>query len=385
MKAELEERVQDHWRWMRPIVKVLLPRGVRERHLTALDAHREPPARLALAAAAAIGSAYKEQLVAGFSLSCFLAEMGLLLFCFIGALRSLEPAQMIPICTTLGGLTLRRAYTFFRKRRNSERAEDYRAKLPPIKEYYLDSVKNSAMSAFCVLITLTFINILVPSAAVPVPILVRISYVALPLMTVLPLIFQAMPDPKTPFEDSGLSATAIFMRVCVLNVLWIVSVFLLIVQDVRKDNNFWVDFLRGFLPLFLPLLYVMTQRDPLARHDRIETPMTDWKTKRLIRIKEMLPQGIKKGQPFYWLNTGIPVVGFALMAASLGAGLLPWLHGGSGDVKIFQAAARILAFAVPMVTWKYIKTANHAAAKALQKEIDARGAPTSLTLTPDPR
>jgi hypothetical protein len=60
------------------------------------------------------------------------------------------------------------------------------------------------------------------------------------------------------------------------------------------------------------------------------------------------------------------------MALSLGAGLLPWLHGESRAVEVFQVAARILAFAVPMVTWKYIKAANRAAAKALQKEIDKR-------------
>jgi hypothetical protein len=372
MKAELEEGRQQHWRWMRPIVKVLLPRGVREEHLISLDAYRAPPARRAWTAAAAIASAYKQQVVAGFSLYWFLAETALLLFCFIGALRTLEPVQMIPICATLGGLTLYRAYTLFRKRGNFERAEDYRAKLPPIKEYYLDSVKNSAMSVFSVLITLTFINIMVPAAAVPVPILVRMAYVALPLMTVLPLIFRAMPDPKTPFEDYGLSAAAILTRVWVLNVLWIVSVFLLVVQDFKRSNPFWVDFPRGFLPLFLPLLYVMTQRDPLARHNKSEELKTHWKIKRLIRRKEMLPQGVEKGQPFYGFSIGIQVVGFALMAVTMGVGLLPWLHGKSGEVTMFQVAARILAFAVPMVTWKYIKAANRAAAKALQKEIDAR-------------
>jgi hypothetical protein len=102
--------------------------------------------------------------------------------------------------------------------------------------------------------------------------------------------------------------------------------------------------------------------------------MTDWKTKKLIRIKEMLPQGIEKGQPFYWFNIGIQVVGFALMAVSLGVGLLPWLHGESRAVRIFQAAARIVGFGVPMVTWKYVKATNRAAARALQKEIDARQA-----------
>jgi hypothetical protein len=374
MKAELEDRERDHWRWMRPIVTVLLPRGVRKQRLTALDIHRGPPLRLAWAAAHAIASAYKEQVVAGFSLYWFLAETALLLFCFIGALRTLQPVQMIPICATLGGLTLRRAYTFFRKRGNFERAEDYRAKLPPIKEYYLDSVKNSAMSALCVLITLTFINIVVPAAAVPVPILIRIAYVALPLMTVLPLIFQAMPDPKSPFESYGLSAAAILTRIWVLNALWIASVFFLVIQDVRQSNPVWMDIPRGFLPLFLPLVYVMTQRDALDRHDDTETLTPDWKTKRLIRRKEMLPQGLEKGQPFYWFSIGIQVVGFALMAVSMGVGLLPWLHGKSIDVKIFQAAARMLAFAVPMVTWKYIKAANRAAARALEKEIEVRQA-----------
>src|SRR5215467_8181987 len=111
MKADLQERGQDYWRRMRPIVKAVLPRGVRMRHLAVLDAHaqREPLPRLALMAATSIASGYMEQVVAGFDLYRTLAQTALLVFCIVGALRSLAPAQMIPICSVLGGLTLRNA------------------------------------------------------------------------------------------------------------------------------------------------------------------------------------------------------------------------------------------------------------------------------------
>jgi hypothetical protein len=72
---------------------------------------------------------------------------------------------------------------------------------------------------------------------------------------------------------------------------------------------------------------VVVQRNALARRDKIETVFTDWKKKMMARLKETLPQGLRKGEPLYWWYAVLQTLIFVELAAGLLEVLWPWLSG----------------------------------------------------------
>ena len=108
MKTEPAELTERHWRWLRAIIERILPRGVREEYLDALDGSRGPLLRLALESAAAIADGYGVQAVAAFNKYAVLAQTGLVVFC-LGLSSSLPYALLIGLGAILIALSLRDA------------------------------------------------------------------------------------------------------------------------------------------------------------------------------------------------------------------------------------------------------------------------------------
>jgi hypothetical protein len=62
---------------------------------------------------------------------------------------------------------------------------------------------------------------------------------------------------------------------------------------------------------------------------------------------------------------------FAQLAAALAHIVWPWLSGQAPDEGLLRPLFSIVAFGTVVVSWKYVKNSNRAAARALQGEIDA--------------
>ena len=74
----------------------------------------------------------------------------------------------------------------------------------------------------------------------------------------------------------------IYKRTWAFNVLWLVADYGLIYQDVTDDPNFvMMDWLRGFLPLFTFMLWIMCQRNALNRRNTLVTVSTNLEKRRM--------------------------------------------------------------------------------------------------------
>jgi hypothetical protein len=130
-----------------------------------------------------------------------------------------------------------------------------------------------------------------------------------------------------------------------------------------------VDFLRGSLPLVQFGIWIALQTDRLTRRNKLVSLFTDPEQQALARKKETLPQGMTKGEPLYWWCITFEVLIFAAAAANIAVELWRWLHGTS-QAGWFRIGASLIAFVVAVVSWRYLKAANRAAAAAIQAAID---------------
>src|SRR5437588_8536999 len=112
------------------------------------------------------------------------------------------------------------------------------------------------------------------------------------------MVLRPRPDPGAPFAGSRMSAEDLYKRIWRLNILWMGAFNGLIMQNVSDVPGSTLDRMRGGVPVLTFLIWVLLQRDALGRRDNIESVLTDWK-KRQARMKESLPQGLKKSDPFY--------------------------------------------------------------------------------------
>jgi hypothetical protein len=70
----------------------------------------------------------------------------------------------------------------------------------------------------------------------------------------------------------------------------------------------------------------------IGRHT-IQSMFTDSGKLRLERMYRGLPQGLRKGEPFYWLYVFVEVTIFLVMGMSLIEAVWPWL---SGDTALLR-------------------------------------------------
>jgi hypothetical protein len=338
---------------LRSMVAPILPRGVRKDNLDDLDEYKGSGLPLVLQSASSVIGGYRIQAVEAFNKYAFLAETGLIVFCF--AASSLPHRLVIALVAVLSALTLRDAYTHDNGR-------------SPVSQYYLDSA-GDAITAFLFLVAAETLALKVsPSLAFPAPVLYRGAIICLPLISTLRMVLRVKPDPQEPFPGSRMSAEELYRRTWRLNILWL-GPFLGVMAENVSDYPSVLDRFRGSVPLLTFLLWIAVQRDPLSRRSKLVTLFTNLRKQMLGRKKETLAQGIPKGKPFYWLCAGLEALIFLELTASLVEVLWPCLSG--RETGLIRPVISLIAFATSVISWKYVKNANLAAAAALQAEIDA--------------
>jgi hypothetical protein len=301
------------------------------------------------------------ELVHGNNKYFFAAQIGLVVFCY-GATTK-PPAVFVVLAAVLSALVFRDLYTH-----HALGAPEL--ELPPNYEYCVLSAGDAVTTLVFTLASQTLALKYAPNLALPYDVLYYGSVIGMPLTAILRLVLRLKPDPDPTFRGPRRSAIHVYRRTWVFNILWLTAGYGLICQDVTDDPNSLMDPLRGLVPLITFLLWILFQRNALNRRNYPVTLFTNVKKQDLERLKETLPQGVKKGQVFYWAARVAEILIFAELAVSMGAGVWPWLSGQQTHGGLLQIAARVLPFGIAVISWRYVKDANIAAAEALQKEID---------------
>ena len=362
MKAQPAKPVPSHQpQWIPLILEKILPRGIRKEMLDALNEKRGSlPQRLRQAAVAFV-NAYWVQAVAAFNKYAFLAESGLVVFTFAAASwpAPLHWPMLVALAAILCALTIRDAYTHL---------EPSYGKMPPTLRYYLDSAGDAAAAGVFLFTAETLTLQVSPSLSFTGSVLYRGAAVCLPLLSTMRLVLRPKPDPQAPFGEQAEPPMTLLKRTWRLNLLWLMASYGLILQNVSDDPNSKLDYLRGYVPLMTIGMWVVVQRNALARRDKIETLFTDWQKKMKARLKETLPQGLRKGEPLYWWYVVLQILIFVELAAGLLEVLWPWLSG--KESGFLRPAICLAVFTTTVLSWRYVKASNRAAARAVQAEID---------------
>jgi hypothetical protein len=291
-----------------------------------------------------------------------LAELGLITYCILVAAVSLRWSWLlllIPLASMLWALTLRDIWW------HPGRTKD-RLKVPPLQEYYLQS----SMDAFCA-IAFLFLGqglawYFAWAVTVPAPVLFRIAAICLPLLPALRLMLRPMPDPKSPFEGQGMSATEMFKATCWLNGLWGLM-FCATVSLGNSDIPYYVpDVLRGCLPLFILSTFVAVQRDGLERMNRLQKLFVSLEEQALAGYGRFLPRALRPGEAFYRAAKVLKFFIFAGLAFEVEATIRPWLMGSSTDS--FIVAGNIIGLIVCVLTFSYVWKANQVTAEVVHEE-----------------
>ena len=243
--------------------------------------------------------------------------------------------------------------------------------LPPIHEYCVRSAGDAVTALVFTLASQTLALKYAPSLALPYDVLYYGSVIGMPLTAILRLVLRRKPKPDPMFTGPRRSAMHVYRRTWAFNILWLAAEYGLIMQDVTDDPHSVMDPLRGFVPLTTFVLWIACQRNSLNRRNYSMTLFTNPEKQRLERLKETLAQGVKKGDVFYWAARVLEVLIFVELAVSMGAGVWPWLSGQQRHGGLVQIVARVFAFGIAVLSWRYVKEANIAAAGAMQQEIDA--------------
>jgi hypothetical protein len=244
-----------------------------------------------------------------------------------------------------------------------------RAGLPDPVQYWMDLAGDTVTAAVFLLATQILALNLEPAAALPSCVLYYGSLICLPLISILRAALRPKPNFKAPFEP-GMPPQKVYRLIWLLNLLWFVTIFLVVAlytSDVRGSR---IDFLRGCLLPFICLLWICVQRNALNRRSKLIIIFKDLAKQALARRLETLPQGLKRHEPLYWWMVVFEVMIFTVPGGSLANELWNWLSGAHGG-SFFRTELGVLAFAVSVLTWRYVKQCNRAAARAIKAAIDA--------------
>jgi len=207
---------------------------------------------------------------------------------------------------------------------SAQRQEKAGGKLPALQEYYLQSAMDSLGAVIFMFLGQGLEQYLAPAAAVPPGVLFRVAALALPLIPMIRLILRPMPDPKSPFEGKGMSAIEVFRATCRLNILWAVMYCGTVMRGTSDIPEYVPDKLRGFLPLFVLMLFVVVQRDGLERFSWLQKVLVSWEQRALARYERFLWKKLKPGDPFYWAYKVLRVLIFACFGLFIEATVRPW-------------------------------------------------------------
>jgi hypothetical protein len=332
--------------WVRSLLKIILPRETRNQRLRDLDRYRGPAHLLPLQAGAMIFQSYRAQAVEGFNRYAFIGELLLIIVCL--KMSALQGAQMFALLVMLGALSARDAYTH----------HDLRYKCNSIAQYYLDSATDAAVAGLFVFAAEVFMLSVSPELALPLRVLYRGFPVCLPLIAILRAELRPKPDPDIRFEGDR---EAIYRKIFVLNILWMATFSLLVMLTMSdRAGSFW-DFLRMVYGIVNLGVWRRLQRNVLDAGD-LQTLSIDWEKRERARMKSSLPQGLQKHEPFYRFYVILEIMLYVQMAVASAVVLWPWLTG-HGD--FLKPGISIVSFGIAVLTWKYVKQSNRAAALAL--------------------
>jgi hypothetical protein len=348
--------------WLRLTLKTILPRDTRNQRLNQLNRYRGDSVGLAKQSIYAVAAEYRHHTIQSFNKYLVAAELGVVIFCY--AAFTGPTALFAIIASILIALAFRNAYTHYDLGRLQKEPL-------PRAQYCVDSAGDSVTLMVVLLATQTLALKYSPSLALPWPELVRGTTICVPVIAFMRMVLRPMPEPEPERKFSRRCAIYIYIRSCMFNILWMLAFYGLLAQDVTDDPNSKMDWLRGAVPLLTFGFLIIFGRNGLIRRDTVMTLFTCPRKQRLRRLKETLLQPVKRGEPGFWICVSLEFMVFAELAVSMGTGVWPWLSGQQHSGGFLQVAAHLIAFGTSVVTWKYIKQSNYAAAEAIQKAIDA--------------
>jgi hypothetical protein len=118
------------------------------------------------------------------------------------------------------------------------------------------------------------------------------------------------------------------------------------------------------------LLPIAIRRNPLFRWDRLIDLFQHWEIKQFLCWKEVLYLAPERGEPFYRLSAVMEKCVYVIAALGLLEHLWLWLT--QVDTSYLRPIISIEGFATIVLTWRYVKATNRAAAQALEKEITSK-------------
>ena len=356
-KTPLPELINPYWRSIRWIMQRVLPRTDRDAHLKLLDARQELGPLIVLEAASTIAAVYWNHSVAAFNRWGIFLQVILTVFCFA---KSALPWQLsFLLATDLIALSLRAAYTY----------HDVRLNPQPRARYYTDSIIDAIVASIFVMASQVLATWASPSLSLPAAALYRGALVCLPLMATLRIVLRPKPDgPNTMFETSNMTGEQIHSRVWRLDILWLVTFFGLVAQNVSDKPGYLPDFFRG-LSIAMFAVWGALQTQALVGRHMIQTIFTDPRKLKLELMYRRLPQGLRKGEPFYWSYIFLEATIRFVMVMSLAEAVWPWFSGDTTHASVIRTMGSVVAFATALLSWEYVKETNRAAADAIQLEI----------------
>jgi len=285
--------------------------------------------------------------------------------CFgIAAALSLAP---FPIVLAAGmmmlTLSLRDTYV--------HRSWDFDDKMPRLHRVYVDVLGD----AVCTMVSLLAMEVLLsqvsPSMALGTSVLFRGSATAMTMTASLRLLFRPIPDPGVPGEP-GKQTQKLFWKTFSLLIMWAVTFQLTVIVNTSDFPRNPIDFLRGFL--FLPTLglWLACQLNGLRQRVEVQTIFRDPEQKKLERLKELLPQGLQRGEPGYYAALALQTLVFIELSLFVMDLIEPWLVGQPGGANMVRAFAGLLGFATSASTWTILNKVARGTSDAMQAEIDER-------------
>ena len=340
---------------IRVVTQKLAPRGNQKQVLKMLEETATTPLEAAKDAAGAIAWGYRRQLVRSFNQYASAAEAALIVVCLLAV--PIKPG-LIVLGAVLIGLALRDAYT------HKDIAEP-----ATVTRYILDSAGDAAAAGVFFISSQALASLNSPGMALPQQVLYRSVLVCLPLLASLRMVLRPKPIQFEPFKGSKLTPEQIYKRTWRLNILWFITFYGVMAQNVTDIPNYFPDRLRAALPIYTFGLWIVVQSNALGRGRVIKTVLSHTRNDELHRLIASIPQRLKKGQPFYWFCRVLELSIYVQMSISLFGAVESFLEGKPLRQCVLQAIGGVLGFAVSLVCWQHVKASNVAAAEAIRAEI----------------
>jgi hypothetical protein len=174
--------------------------------------------------------------------------------------------------------------------------------------------------------------------------------------------------PNNSFKGADIKAEEIYRWAWRLNILWLVTFYLLIILNVSDKDDYLPDKIRGFLIVLFAIWHAVQKNSLSTRREWI-TLFTDLRKQKLEKMINGLPQGLNKGAPRFWSFLFLEGAILFAIGMSLAEAVWPWLSGHTTAADVAHVVGSIVAFATTILSWHCIKESNRAAAHAIQAAV----------------